>query len=128
MIRPHFQITLCTTHRELLGTLARLISPPITPHRSSSRADSHPITQVMSEQQPDVEALTKTPAPAKAPEPEKDVKEIPAGKKAAEAASTTAAASKPAPASMENAPDPEEDDLDDLDGTDTSLSFVVHLY
>lgn len=70
----------------------------------------------MSEQQPDVEALTKTPEAAKAPATEMDVKEALAAKETAPAASTSAAASKPAPARMEDAPDPEEDDLDDLDG------------
>lgn len=64
----------------------------------------------MSEQQPDVEALTKTPEASKAPAQENDVKEVSAFKE-------TAAASKPAEASLEDAPDPEEDDLDDLDGT-----------
>lgn len=71
----------------------------------------------MSEQQPDVEALTKTPEAVKAPATEKDVKEVPASKEAAkETAAPAAAASKAAVVSEEDAPDPEEDDLDDLDG------------
>ena len=76
----------------------------------------------MSEQQPDVEALTKTPEAAKAPATEKDVKEVPAAKE------TAAAASKPAPASMEDAPDPEEDDLDDLDGKQLPILTYYAIY
>lgn len=76
----------------------------------------------MSEQQPDVEALTKTPEAAKAPATEKDVNEVPASKDAAEdTAAPATAACKPTEASLEDAPDPEEDDLDDLDGTSLLL-------
>lgn len=69
----------------------------------------------MAEKTPEVDSLPKTET---APAASKDVQETkPAAvtETAAPAAPAPAAAKQPVPASLEDAPDPEEDDLDDLD-------------